>query len=50
VAIALTAYARAEDRVKAMRAGFQYHMSKPVDPTEFVAVVASAARRTSADD
>jgi signal transduction histidine kinase/ActR/RegA family two-component response regulator len=50
VAIALTAYARAEDRVKAMRAGFQYHMSKPVDPTEFVAVVASAARLMNADE
>jgi signal transduction histidine kinase/ActR/RegA family two-component response regulator len=45
VAIALTAYARAEDRVTAMRAGFQYHISKPVEPMELIATVASAARR-----
>jgi signal transduction histidine kinase/ActR/RegA family two-component response regulator len=44
VAIALTAYARAEDRVAALKAGFQHHMSKPVDPGELIAVVASAFR------
>ena len=43
-AIALTAYARGEDRVTAMRAGFQHHMSKPVDPSELIAVIASLAR------
>jgi signal transduction histidine kinase/ActR/RegA family two-component response regulator len=47
VAIALTAYARAEDRANAMRAGFQYHLSKPVEPSVLMAVVASAARRTA---
>lgn len=47
LAIALTAYARAEDRVNSIRAGFQYHLSKPVEPMELLAVVASAARRTS---
>jgi CheY-like chemotaxis protein len=46
-AIALTAYARAEDRAQAMGAGFQYHISKPVEPAELMAVVASAARRAS---
>jgi hypothetical protein len=40
-AVALTAYARVEDRVKILTAGFQMHVTKPVDPTELVAVVAS---------
>jgi CheY-like chemotaxis protein len=41
-AAALTAYARAEDR---MRAGFQFHLPKPVDSAELVTVVASLAGR-----
>jgi CheY-like chemotaxis protein len=45
-AIALTAYARVEDRVKILMAGFQMHVTKPVDPMELVAVVASVARAT----
>ena len=44
-AAALTAYARAEDRLEALRAGFQFHMAKPVDPRELVAVVASLGAR-----
>jgi PAS domain S-box-containing protein len=44
-AIALTAYARAEDRVKAVVAGFQHHLSKPVEPMELIAVVASLIDR-----
>jgi PAS domain S-box-containing protein len=40
-AIALTAYARSEDRLRALAAGFQMHVSKPVDPTELVLVVKS---------
>ena len=43
-AIALTAYARVEDRVRSLTAGFQMHVTKPVDPFELVAVVASVAR------
>jgi PAS domain S-box-containing protein len=43
-AIALTAYARPEDRVKAIRAGFRMHAAKPVEPAELVAMVASLAR------
>jgi signal transduction histidine kinase/ActR/RegA family two-component response regulator len=46
-AIALTAYARIEDRVKAIHAGFQLHLSKPVEPVELVAMVRSLARRPS---
>ena len=45
-AAALTAYARAEDRTRALRAGFQHHVSKPVQPAELVAVVASLVRRS----
>ncbi len=45
VAIALTAYARAEDRVSALRAGFEHHTAKPVEPSELVAIVASAIRQ-----
>ena len=42
-AVALTAYARTEDRLRALRAGFQLHLSKPVQPAELVTVVASMA-------
>jgi PAS domain S-box-containing protein len=44
-AIALTAYARAEDRVRAIAAGFQMHVVKPVEPIELITMVASAAGR-----
>lgn len=40
-AIALTAYARADDRQRALLAGFQMHVSKPVEPRELIAGVAS---------
>ena len=45
-AIALTAYARAEDRVKAVAAGFSMHVAKPVELAELVTMVAGAAGRT----
>jgi CheY-like chemotaxis protein len=44
-AAALTAYARSEDRNRALRAGFQTHLVKPVDPDELVATVAALAHR-----
>ena len=44
-AIALTALARSEDRTRALRAGFLVHLSKPVDPSELIATVASVAGR-----
>ena len=47
-AAALTAYVRAEDRVKVLRAGFQLHVPKPIEPAELVTVVANLARRTGA--
>jgi PAS domain S-box-containing protein len=44
-AVAVSAYARSEDRTKAIRSGFQNHLAKPVEPTELVAVVRSLAGR-----
>ncbi len=44
-AIALTAFARSEDRTRALRAGFLAHLSKPVEPSELVATVASVTGR-----
>jgi signal transduction histidine kinase/CheY-like chemotaxis protein len=45
-AIALTAFARSEDRTRALRAGFLVHVSKPVEPAELVATVASVVGRS----
>ncbi len=44
-AVALTALARVEDRRRALNAGYQTHVSKPVDPAELVAVVADITER-----
>jgi len=40
-AVALTAFARSEDRLRALEAGFNSHISKPVEPSELIAAVAS---------
>ncbi|MDZ7965346.1 MAG: response regulator [Nostoc sp. DedSLP03] len=40
-AIALTAYTREEDRLKALSAGFQQHLSKPIDPNKLISAVAN---------
>ena len=45
-AIALTAFARSEDRTRAMLAGYQVHIVKPIEPQELLATVGSLARRT----
>jgi PAS domain S-box-containing protein len=50
VAIALTAYARAEDRTRALRAGYQAHVTKPVDGAELVAMVRSLLNLTRHED
>jgi len=42
-AAALTAYAKAEDRTRALSAGYQTHLAKPVDPAEVASVVARLA-------
>jgi CheY-like chemotaxis protein len=47
-AVALSAYARAEDRIRAAQAGFQTHLAKPVEPAELLAAVASVAGRYTA--
>jgi CheY-like chemotaxis protein len=47
-AAALTAFARSEDRTKALRSGFEMHLAKPVDPGELVASVATLVRRARA--
>ena len=44
-AIALSAYAGPGDRMRALDAGFQLHISKPVEPAELVAVIANLAYR-----
>lgn len=44
-AIALTAYARVEDRLRALRAGYQMHVPKPVELAELVAVADSLVKR-----
>ena len=45
-AAALTAYARAEDRMKVLQGGFQMHLVKPIDPAELIVAVAVLAKRT----
>jgi signal transduction histidine kinase len=45
-AVALTAFARSADRTRAMLAGYQMHLAKPVEPAELIATVASVSRMT----
>ncbi|MEA5504366.1 response regulator [Halotia wernerae UHCC 0503] len=40
-AVALTAYGDSEDRIRALEAGFNTHVAKPVDPGELVVIVAN---------
>jgi signal transduction histidine kinase len=44
-AVALTAFGRPEDRIRSLRAGFNIHVTKPVDPAELIAVIASLIGR-----
>ncbi len=46
-ALAITAFARDDDRTRILRAGFQQYMAKPVDPDELPLVVAGLARRSA---
>jgi signal transduction histidine kinase/CheY-like chemotaxis protein len=46
-AIAITAYAKEEDRVRALSSGFQLYLAKPIELTDLVSAVARAARRES---
>jgi CheY-like chemotaxis protein len=47
-AAALTAYARAEDRISALSSGFQMHIPKPINTVELVIAVSALARRAPA--
>jgi CheY-like chemotaxis protein len=47
-AAAVMDYARSEDRIRALREGFQLYVSKPVHPAELITVVASLADRAGA--
>jgi PAS domain S-box-containing protein len=44
-AVALTAYGRAEDRVRTLAAGYDLHVAKPVDPEDFTIIIARLAAR-----
>ncbi|HLE64340.1 MAG TPA: hypothetical protein VI750_14410, partial [Pyrinomonadaceae bacterium] len=44
-AVALTAYATGEDRTKALAAGFQMHLAKPIEPRSLVKSIAAAGGR-----
>jgi PAS domain S-box-containing protein len=48
-AAALTAYARSDDRVKALRAGFQIHLAKPIDPAELVTTIGALVKRFASE-
>jgi signal transduction histidine kinase/ActR/RegA family two-component response regulator len=45
-AVALTAYAQAEDRRQALSAGYQVHVPKPIEPAELIAIIADLARHS----
>jgi CheY-like chemotaxis protein len=45
-AVALTAFARSEDRTRAMLAGFQVHVAKPIEPHELVAAISTLDSQT----
>jgi PAS domain S-box-containing protein len=44
-AAALTAFARSDDRTRALRSGFQMHLAKPIEPGELMAAIATLARQ-----
>ncbi|MFL6274699.1 MAG: ATP-binding protein [Blastocatellia bacterium] len=47
-AVALTAFARAEDRMRALASGYQIHVPKPVEPAELITVIASLVEHQAA--
>jgi CheY-like chemotaxis protein len=49
-AVALTAYGRVEDRVSALKAGFQIHVAKPVDPDELAIVILGFIKPLNRDE
>jgi CheY-like chemotaxis protein len=49
-AVALTSYARGEDRARVLAAGFQVHLPKPVDPVDLTAAIATMTHHRSNTD
>ena len=49
-AVALTAFARSEDRTRALLAGYQVHMAKPIEPHELIVTIASLTGRAGLPD
>jgi len=49
-AAAITSFARTEDRLRALEAGYDEYLVKPVEPTQFVQTVAKLARGRAPDD
>lgn len=49
-AVAITAYARTDDRIRALKAGFQAYFSKPFDPAEVARIIASLTSKSSKPD
>ena len=47
--IAVTAHARTEDRVRALEHGFNWHLAKPVEPSELVSIIASLVYAPAAE-
>jgi len=45
-AVALTAYARVEDRTRALTAGFNMHVAKPVEPSELLSILSNLVTLT----
>jgi hypothetical protein len=45
--VAVTAYAREEDRLQALSAGFQMHIPKPIEPKQLLKVIVQLAARTA---
>jgi len=50
IAIALTAHARPEDRLRALDCGFQWHLAKPIDPVELISVIATLVAQSASAD
>ena len=46
-AVAVTAYVSSRDRARAFEAGYGWHLAKPVNPEQLVAVVSAAARSSA---
>ena len=49
-AVALTAYGRTEDRMRALKAGFQMHVAKPIELAELIAIITSLIKRPNSGE